>query len=159
MNSRKGPRESTMYELEGSLRPRNATLIRTGSNWVQDDAVTTGKSTIGSWSKEVQNGRAMKRKPGKGSPSGKEFSRKTHQMSDAGGSRWNENESVDELESELMNIKLESIDDRDCQSVKCKRGGRCVEGTMQGGWRCQCLLGTRGEFCEEGKVVVIDLLL
>lgn len=38
-----------------------------------------------------------------------------------------------------------------CDQLHCKRGGRCVPDKIRGGVRCQCKLGTEGEFCENGE--------
>ena len=39
-----------------------------------------------------------------------------------------------------------------CDELHCKGGGRCVPDKMRGGVRCQCKLGTQGQFCETGKL-------
>jgi len=40
-----------------------------------------------------------------------------------------------------------------CDELHCKGGGRCVPDRMRGGVRCQCKLGTQGQFCENDVVV------
>ena len=42
-----------------------------------------------------------------------------------------------------------------CDMLHCKGGGRCVPDKMRGGVRCQCKLGTDGEFCENGKFQIL----
>ena len=41
---------------------------------------------------------------------------------------------------------------RTCSELPCKRGGRCVPDNMRGGVRCQCKLGTQGDYCDQGTV-------
>jgi hypothetical protein len=44
-----------------------------------------------------------------------------------------------------------------CDELHCKGGGRCVPDKMRGGVRCQCKLGTQGQFCENGKYSTLTI--
>lgn len=39
----------------------------------------------------------------------------------------------------------------DTNEIKCRHGGRCVAAAVTGTFRCECLQGFTGEFCEIGK--------
>lgn len=43
-----------------------------------------------------------------------------------------------------------------CNEMKCVKGGQCLEdhSLLEDGARCQCPLGTKGQFCEKGKTQV-----
>ena len=41
---------------------------------------------------------------------------------------------------------------KSCKELQCHAGGRCVRAVLGGGVRCQCLLGTTGDFCERGEL-------
>ena len=40
---------------------------------------------------------------------------------------------------------------RTCSELTCQARGKCVPDKLRGGVRCQCKLGTEGDFCERGK--------
>jgi hypothetical protein len=39
----------------------------------------------------------------------------------------------------------------DTNEIKCKHGGRCVPAIVTGTYRCECIPGFAGNFCEIGK--------
>ena len=41
-----------------------------------------------------------------------------------------------------------------CDELVCKNGGKCVADSMRVGVRCQCKLGTGGEYCEIGMHII-----
>lgn len=47
-----------------------------------------------------------------------------------------------------------------CNEMKCVKGGQCIEDSnlLGDAARCQCQLGTKGQFCEKGKTRVKLLL-
>lgn len=98
--------------------------------------------------------RNRKIKVGGGRQKGKTGKQRLHNKFDAGGhqsdSAYNESDPRFGGGDNATRSRKPGATATSCKELVCFGGGVCVEDAQMGAARCQCPLGTKGRFCEEG---------